>query len=91
MWQRFGPTAEQEQQLASSRCVAAMQGGDACQLLPLQQGEALLLLLMGEDWAPSADARRSMAAAAAAPLQRLGAAVAAEIAAAHDGHVKGFR
>lgn len=52
----------------------------------------LLLLLMAEDWAPSADARRAVAAAVAGPLQRLGAAIAAEIAAPNpDGHIKGFR
>lgn len=66
-------------------------GGDTCQLLPMQHGGALLLLLMSEDWRPTAEAQAALAAAAAGPLQRLTTAAAAEVAAAHDGHVKGFR
>lgn len=69
----------------------AQDGGDACRLLPMQHGDALLLLLMSEDWRPTAEALAALAAAVAAPLQRLTTAAAAEVAAAHDGHVKGFR
>jgi hypothetical protein len=62
-----------------------------CQLLPMQQGEALLLLLMAAEWRPSAEAHAALAFAAASPMQWLASAVAAELAAAQDGHVKGLR
>lgn len=67
------------------------QGGEVCQLLPMQQGEALLLLLMAEDWQPTAEARVALVASAAPTLQRVATAAAAEVAAAQDGHVKGYR
>lgn len=62
-----------------------------CQLLPAQQGEALLLLLMAAEWQPSAEAHAVLAVAAASTMQWLASAAAAELAAAQDGHVKGLR
>lgn len=72
-------------------CKRSLQGGEVCQLLPVQQGEALLLLLMAAEWQPSAEAHAALAAAAASPMQWLATAAAAEISAAQDGHVKGLR
>lgn len=69
----------------------SLQGGEVCQLLPLQQGEALLLLLMAAEWQPTAEAHAALAAAAAGTMQWLASAAAAELAAAQDGHVKGLR
>ena len=62
------------------------------QLLPLQLGGGLLLLLvMHEGWRADPSAQAALAASAGQHADRLFSALHAEVAAEQGGHIKGFR